>query len=302
MERVRCNLCGADEAVVRYPCTIPDASQADDWSAYACTYSGYGQHHTIVKCTRCGLVYSSPRFDDHEIADTYAAVKDALYVEEREGRVLTFEHHLKPLEKLTGPPNGRRLLDVGCHVGVFVEIAVQHGWDAWGVDPSHWAVTQGQERQLRIVQGTLATADLPEESFDVVTMWDTIEHVSDPAATLRRAHARLNPGGLLVVHTIDIDSPFARLMGARWPWLMEMHLFYFSRATLRAMLEKCGFDVLSVRPQGRYLRLGYLANRVTGLAPAIGRPAERLVTWLHVRSKAVRVNLGDLMTVYARRH
>jgi len=109
----------------------------------------------------------------------------------------------------------------------------------------------------------------------------------------------LKPNGLLVVHTIDIESLFARLMGARWPWLMEMHIYYFSRRTLRTMLEQCGFQVLSDRPQGRYLRLGYLMNRVSALVPAIGRPSEWLVTKLRLRGWAVPVNLGDLFTAYA---
>jgi hypothetical protein len=90
-------------------------------------------------------------------------------------------------------------------------------------------------------------------------------------------------------------------MGAHWPWLMEMHIYYFSRRTLRQMLEQCGFHVLSDRPQGRYLRLGYLMSRVGALMPVVGRPAEWLVTRLRLRSVAVPVNLGDLFTAYARR-
>ena len=130
MEHVRCSLCGADEARVRFPCTIREPASAENWSAYACTHSGYGRHHTIVECSQCGLVYTTPRLDDHDILDTYEAVEDTLYVEEREGRVLTFEHHLEPLEELAGPPVGRPLLDVGCYVGVFVQIAAEHGWQA----------------------------------------------------------------------------------------------------------------------------------------------------------------------------
>lgn len=300
MESVRCNLCGADDAAVLYPSTIADG-QAGDWSAYACTHAGYGRHHTIVQCRRCGLVYTNPRLDRHDIAYTYEAVQDPLYLEEREGRVLTFEHHLKPLERITGLPNGRPLLDVGCYTGIFVEIAVRHGWDAWGVEPSHWAVEEAQRRGLHVVQGTLDTADLPEAFFDVVTLWDVIEHLIDPYSALCHVHRLLKPDGLLVVHTIDIESLFARLMGARWPWLMEMHIYYFSRRTLRAMLESCGFRVLSDRPQGRYLRLGYLMNRVGALVPWMGRPAERLVTRLGLRGVAVPVNLGDLFTAYARK-
>jgi len=300
MESVRCNLCGADDVAVLYPSTITDG-QASDWSAYACTHAGYGRHHTIVQCQRCGLVYTSPRLDRQDIANTYEAVQDPLYLEEREGRVLTFEHHLKPLERITGAPDGRPLLDVGCYTGVFVEIAMRHGWDAWGLEPSYWAVEEARKRGLHVVQGTLDTADLPESFFDVVTLWDVIEHLTDPRSALRHAHRLLKPDGLLVVHTIDIESLFARLMRARWPWLMEMHIYYFSRRTLRAMLEQCGFRVLSDRPQGRYLRLGYLMNRVGALMPLIGRPAERLVTRLGLRGVAVPVNLGDLFTAYARK-
>jgi len=285
---------------MRYPSTIRQGEQGD-WRSFRCTHGGYGQHPPIVQCWRCGLVYTDPRPDGHDIVETYQAVEDPLYLEEREGRVLTFEHHLKPLERLTGPPDGRSLLDVGCYVGIFVEIATRHGWEAWGVDPSCWAVEQAQTRGLHVVQGTLATINLPEATFDVVTMWDVIEHVTDPRGTLQQAYRLLKPGGLVVAHTMDIDSPFARLMGARWPWLMEMHIYYFSRRTLRAMLEKCGFQVLSDRPQGRYLRLGYLMNRVGALSPLVGRPAEWLVTKLGLRGLAVPVNLGDLFTVYARK-
>ncbi len=300
MEKVRCNLCGADDVAVLYPSTVTDG-HTSDWSAYACTHAGYGRHYTIARCQRCGLVYTNPRLDRQDIANTYEAVQDPLYLEEREGRVLTFEHHLKPLERITGPPNGRPLLDVGCYTGIFVEIAVRHGWDAWGLEPSHWAVEEARKRGLHVVQGTLDTADLPESFFDVITLWDVIEHLTDPRSALRHAYRLLKPDGLLVVHTIDIESLFARLMGAYWPWLMEMHIYYFSRRTLRAMLQDCGFRVLSDRPQGRYLRLGYLMNRVGALMPWVGRPAERLVTRLGLRGVAVPVNLGDLFTAYARK-
>ncbi len=170
MEHVRCDLCGADDARVRYPCTLEDGDSGD-WRAFRCTHSGYGKHHVIVQCRRCGLVYTDPRPEVQDIEKTYQAVEDALYEEERAGRVLTFERHLKPLEQLAGPPAGRPLLDVGCYTGVFVEIAARHGWKAWGVEPARWAVERAQARGLRVVQGTLDSRDLPDEGFDVVTMW-----------------------------------------------------------------------------------------------------------------------------------
>jgi 2-polyprenyl-3-methyl-5-hydroxy-6-metoxy-1,4-benzoquinol methylase len=300
MEHVICDLCGSDRYKVRFPSTL-DRGQDDGLSAYRCTSIGYGRHHTIVECLECGLVYANPRYDSGEMLSKYEAVEDPLYVEEREGRVLTFERHLRPLEEIMPPGDGRRLLDVGCHVGVFVEIAARHGWDTWGVEPSQWAAELAQQAGLQVVEGTMATADFEDASFDVITMWDVIEHLEQPSDEVFQAFRLLKPGGMLVAHTMDLDSVFARLMGNRWPWLMEMHLYYFTRQTLTKLMEKAGFQVLSVKAQGRYLRLGYLATRVAALSQTLGQSLQWLFDRLHLAERAVPINLGDLVTIYARK-
>lgn len=301
MEYIACNLCGSTRTRLRYPCTVSESDPLPA-SELCCTSSGYGRHHTIVQCQQCGLVYTNPRPDCNDLIESYEAVQDPLYLQERQGRVLTFTHHLGPLEKITGPANGRRLLDVGCYTGVFLDIAAGHGWEAWGIDPSRWAVEQARARGLNVVEGTLASAHLPAESFAVATMWDVIEHLANPFEELRHVWRILEPGGLLVVHTMDIDSLFARVMGARWPWLMEMHIYYFSRRTLRAMLEKAGFEVIRIEPQGRYQSLEYLGTRVTALfGPTLGRPVEWLIRALRVGRMTMPINLGDLVTAYARK-
>jgi ubiquinone/menaquinone biosynthesis C-methylase UbiE len=205
------------------------------------------------------------------------------------------------MEHFTGTANGRQLLDVGAYTGVFVDIAARHGWDAWGIEPSLWAVDLARQEGLQMVGGTLEDSTFEDSSFDVVTMWDVIEHVANPMATMHAAYRVLKPGGFLVVHTMDLGSPFARLMGKRWPWFMEMHLFYFTRQTMRLMLEKAHFEVVWMGAQGRYLQAGYLASRVTALSPLLGRPLEWLMTALKLRKIPLRVNLGDLFTTYARK-
>ncbi|MGH2592809.1 MAG: class I SAM-dependent methyltransferase [Anaerolineae bacterium] len=299
MQYVTCNSCGSSETRPRFRSTLPDDVLPHGPDAFRCTHSGYGRHHAIVQCTNCGLVYTNPRLEGSQILDSYVAVEDPLYLQEREGRVLTFERHLRPLEKLKPPPG--RLLDVGAYTGVFVEIAGRHGWEAWGIEPSHWAVGEARQRGLpHMVEGTLDSVDLPATSFDVVTMWDVIEHVTDPFLEIQHAQRLLKPGGVLVVHTMDIDSPFARMMGARWPWLMEMHIYFFSRRTLKAMLAKAGFTVIRAAPQGRYLRLGYFATRVGGLlGQPVGRAFGGLFKLLRLSQAPIPINLGDLFTAYA---
>jgi 2-polyprenyl-3-methyl-5-hydroxy-6-metoxy-1,4-benzoquinol methylase len=297
VQNVACNLCGHDETKVRFASTLSDDTPSQDAEAFLCTSKGYGRHHRIVECRQCRLVYTNPRWDDAQIVDSYVAVEDPTYLEEREGRVLTFERHLRPLERLHAPPG--KLLDVGAYTGVFVELATQHGWDAWGVEPSHWAVEQARQRGLNMIEGPLGSSDITHESFDVVTMWDVIEHLNDPFTEIQQASRLLKPGGLLVVHTMDICSRFARLMGRRWPWLMEMHIYYFSRQTLSAMLERAGFRVIRAVPQGRYSRFGYLATRVGGFSPRLGRILGRLVRAVHLDQVPIPLNFGDLITAYA---
>jgi 2-polyprenyl-3-methyl-5-hydroxy-6-metoxy-1,4-benzoquinol methylase len=301
-ERVNCDLCGSNEVALLYPGTLPEEeSRSHHVEALQCTYLGYGVHGPIVRCRHCGLVYINPRPNSSDVLDDYEDVVDELYVLEREGRVLTFRRHLRPLERIVGPPNGKRLLDVGCHIGVFVDVAQRRGWDAWGVEPSRWATEQARAQGLRVLNGTLATAGFEDASFDIITMWDVIEHLPHPQAELRQAHRLLKPGGAVVIHTIDIESSFARIMGHRWPWLMEMHLYYFSPRTLRRMLEDVGFEVIHSSPQGRYLRLGYLVSRLQPYSRPLYRLLDGFVTRLGLSRVALPINLGDLFTMYAQK-
>lgn len=297
---VICNLCGQNDYVVRFPATMRPQEQIVV-DAFSCTNPGYGHHAQIVQCRNCGYVYANPRWSGAEILQAYTAVTDETYVQERAGRELTFRKHLQSLEKRVGKANGRSLLDVGAYIGVFVETAVAAGWQACGVEPSEWAASMAQQHGLQVIHGTQDAPDLVDKQFDLVTMWDVIEHVADPSGEIGKAYQLIKPGGWLVIHTMDIDSLIAKLMKARWPWLMDMHIHYFSQKTLRAMLEKNGFEVISSGAEGRYLRLNYLISRVEALNRPLGRLAAWLVNGLRLGQVAVPLNFGDLFTVYAKR-
>jgi 2-polyprenyl-3-methyl-5-hydroxy-6-metoxy-1,4-benzoquinol methylase len=275
--------------------------QPMDVDAFRCTNAGYGHHPQIVTCDYCGHVYANPRWSEDEIVAAYTAVEDQIYVTERIGRVLTFRKHLVAMEQYVGAANGRSLLDVGAYIGVFVEVAKAAGWNACGVEPSTWAAQEARRRGLNVIQGTQDAPALHDSQFDVLTMWDVIEHMAEPLAEVQKAYQLLRPGGWLVVHTMDINSLVARLMGPHWPWLMDMHLHYFSRQSMAYMLAQAGFEVAWSGAQGRYLRLGYLASRLGGLNGSLGRLAEWGISRLNMAETAVPINFGDLFTVYARK-
>jgi 2-polyprenyl-3-methyl-5-hydroxy-6-metoxy-1,4-benzoquinol methylase len=205
------------------------------------------------------------------------------------------------MESIIGRANNRSLLDVGCYTGIFVDVALAHGWNAWGIEPSHWAATIAQSQKLPVVEGTLQSVQIADESQDVVTLWDVVEHMPNPQAELREVARVIKRGGWIVVHTMDIDSITARIMGQRWPWLMKMHLIYFSQQTLANMLYKVGFEPTYSRAMGRYLRLGYFSTRVTALSPAVGRLFSFAINKVKLQQLPIPLNFGDLFTVYAKK-
>jgi len=301
LEHVICNLCCEDDTFLRFPSTLEELVDSASWEAFRCTHPGYGIHPPIVQCKHCGLVYTDPRPRRDAIKRNYEIVEDPLYLQERSARELTFEKHLHSFEKFTGPAQGRRLLDVGAYLGVFVEIANNHGWDAWGLEPSFWASNYARERGLNMTQGTLEEANFLSSSFDAITMWDVIEHLGDPLSEMRHVQHILKPGGWIAVHTMDVESRFAKLMGSRWPWLMEMHVYFFSRPTLTKMLEAAGFQVVTVRSEGRYLRLKYLTTRLRPYSKFLGDVVEGITGTTELDKIPLRINLGDLITAYARK-
>ncbi|MDJ0754082.1 MAG: class I SAM-dependent methyltransferase [Ardenticatenaceae bacterium] len=302
MKEVHCNLCGQNDYSVRYPATLGrEDHHAPDARAFRCTSLDYGRHAQIVTCNKCGHVYANPVWDEDELLMLYGDVEDTTYIEERIGRVLTFQKHLKAFEKITGPGNGRTLLDVGAYIGVFVDVACQAGWNASGVEPSAWAVEIARQQHLPILHGTLDHPDLAANSFEAITMWDVIEHVADPAGELAKAYKLLKPGGYIAVHTMDIDSLLSRLLGPRWPWLMTMHIQFFSQRTLATMLEKVGFEIVWSAVQGRYLRLNYLSSRLTGVVPAAGSLFDQAIHAFNIADRPIPINFGDLFTIYAKK-
>jgi 2-polyprenyl-3-methyl-5-hydroxy-6-metoxy-1,4-benzoquinol methylase len=290
----RCYLCGGGRIALRFHARggAPDVAAA----AYCCTSFGHRRHGPIWVCEDCGLLFQSPVPAEPALLDAYGAVEDPVYLAEKENRYLTFRKALA----LLGPPAGRRLLDVGAYCGFFVDVARQAGFDAEGVELSRWAVSHARALGLPVRNETIEERARSGARFDVVTLWDVVEHLADPRRDLAHAFELLRPGGRLHVSTIDAASPIARALGARWPWLMDMHLVYFDRRTLPRLLEEVGFRVVSRRLYTHTVSAGYLVRKLAASFPAAA-PLLRTLGRAVPATLPVPVNLGDNMVVTAER-
>jgi SAM-dependent methyltransferase len=142
-----------------------------------------------------------------------------------------------------------RLLDVGCGTGHFLAAMRRCGWQVDGEDMTPAAVRIARGRHgLNIFEGTLEEAAYPDESFDAVTLWNVIEHVPDPPATIREVARILKPDGLIVMGTPNVDAFDARIFGELWAlWEAPRHFNVFSPKTLSRVLTEAGYSGVESR-------------------------------------------------------
>jgi SAM-dependent methyltransferase len=290
----RCYLCREERLKLRFPGRPPPAGHLRQ--TYACTNFGHGSHPEIWRCLRCGLLFQWPMPAAEDLLRAYRAVEDPLYEEEREGRYVTFRRVVQKL----GPGEGRRLLDVGAYCGYFLDVARQAGYRAEGIELSAWAASRAALLGVAVEDESLADRAASGRRYDVVTMWDVVEHLADPRAELASAFRLVSPGGRLYLSTIDAASLVARVMGRRWPWLMDMHLYYFTRHTIAKLLQEAGFEVDGIGLYTHVVSAGYLLRKAGATFPPAA-PVFRRLAAVPPPHWRVPVNLGDNMLVSARR-
>lgn len=243
-----CALCGSEDRVIVYG------------NAHDLLYGTPG-YFDIVRCRECGLVYLCPRPTPECLGDYYpeqygpfsldsgvSPVRAALRLVAQLPYCIRFGR-----PTLTLRPFGRgRMLDVGCGGGAYLARMQALGWDVYGVDPSEVAVRHARNMvgTRQVYTGTIESLDAAVRDFDLITMLHCLEHVPSPSSTLREAHDRLAPGGLLRILVPDVSGFEAKVFGRYWTGLdVPRHLYDFSGETLLALLDRTGFVIESWRPQ-----------------------------------------------------
>jgi 2-polyprenyl-3-methyl-5-hydroxy-6-metoxy-1,4-benzoquinol methylase len=298
---IDCPLCGAPEFEVvkeaRYPPTITLEDMKQRFSAS----SDHELLDQVVRCRGCNLVYVNPRLDAQVVTGGYSDAEDPLFVAQNDARIHTFKRTLQGiLKKLKLSASGKRLLDVGCAGGAFPAAARDVGFDVVGVEPSRW-LTEFARRTygIDVRQGILEGNMFPPQSFDVITLWDVIEHLPEPTETLKLVQSLLKPGGMLFVNYPDIHSVAARIMGKRWPFWLSVHLLYYTPETMKAQLRRTGFEPLWFASGWPSLPVGYVARRaVPYFKPAAILPP--VLDFLRLSKLPVTYNMGQTLVVSRR--
>lgn len=294
MKNIICNLCGADDYTVVYE-KIPDREDVDITAKYSAA-KGVLCTDQVVKCNKCGLVYINPRLEENTIINAVSEGDDTFYVSQREGRIETFKRGIELVEIFS--PKGK-ILDIGCAAGFFLTAAKERGWETYGVEPNTYLSEYGKkEFELNVFNGTLKEAGFQDNFFDVVTMWDVLEHTTDPLSELQEANRILKKGGVLVVNFPDFSSIWAKIFRRKWWFLLSHHLYYFTPKTLKLMLDKGGFEVIEQRPHAQKLKIGYMIDMIDRLSKdfisqSIYKISKFFVKLLHIENVQVSYYLSQ---------
>lgn len=279
------------------------------WPHTVCNHCGSTDAHlvaqvdgyTLVRCASCDLAFIADPPAPASLAAMYQASNDyhaSLHDPASRDYARMADVARQHLAFVRRWASRGRLLDVGCSTGLFLNEARQAGFDPYGVEFSASSAQFARDHfDVQVTDGDIHAVASEPESYDIVTMFDVIEHVRDPAGDIAAAYRLLRPGGTFILSTPNIDGlfprasePLARPLGY-WPHVEPpWHLYQFSVRTLSAMLERRGFATLGTRHTA--IDLGY----TFGSARDLQRSPKRLAYALAFAPLAwagPKIGMGD---------
>lgn len=242
-------------------CCVCGETQARQWRKSGDNLLGGPEIYTAVKCVTCGTVRLFPRPDANTMRrayspQTYARAENGTGKNPGLAKRLDvfFDHQAQrantAFERFAAPTVPRRVLDVGCGDGRFLQAMQKRGWDGVGLETDAHAAALARKRAatLPVYETTLETADLPPASFGMVSLLHVLEHVPDPRETLGGCYEMLAPGGLLLLALPNAQSMEANIFGANWYQLdLPRHFWGFGPQNLVRLAIETGFTNPTLR-------------------------------------------------------
>lgn len=261
----------------------------------------------LWKCRVCGHVFADLDLDKYAIAEIYK--KDYFfgeeyydYIADRHVTQKNFMLRWNELQKFVDPMRHKSLLEIGCAYGFFLDLVNGKFVESQGIDVSADGIRYAtEELKLSVQLGDFIDMRYSDRKFDVVCVWDTIEHLINPHDYIEKIARHTDSGALLAITTGDIESLNARMQKERWRLIHPpTHIHYFSKKTLTMLLDKHGFDVVYNKYCGFYRSIENVSYNIFVL--------RKKIPWVHAllsRSGLTAINfylnLNDIMYLIARK-
>lgn len=260
----------------------------------------------LKRCTSCGFITADMALSDAELAalygeDYFHGNEYRNYVSEEASLKNNFRRRIETLKKLIPDLRQRRVFEIGCAYGFFLDEVKNDVAAASGIDISADATRYARDTKgVDAITGSYSDYSAPAD-IGVIAMWDTIEHLPRPDLFIEKAGRDVMPGGYIAVTTGDIASLNARFRGKHWRMIHPpTHMHYFSVDTLSKLLDRHGFDVIHVSHPGNARDLRSILHFILDLRLGWGGLYRRIAGW-RIFNLSLSMNLFDIMFVVARR-
>lgn len=294
-----CPICGSKTFSVLMKSTYHENLTKNDLKEIYSSSSDHMLMDQLVKCDSCNLVYINPQVRSDIVMSSYTEAVDETFIKQNPLRITTFQRNLLSLCRRLNiqPTKEKSVLDIGCAGGAFPVAANNAGFSVVGIEPSRWLSEQARNRYgLDIRTGPLEAQDFGMRKFDLITLWDVIEHLTAPVEVIQKSRELLSDGGLLIVNYPDYDSYACKVFGKRWPFFLSVHLIYFTPDTIRRFLSDQGFEVILIRPYWQTLELGYALERASAYF-GLFKILAKLTRILGLAKLPLRYNMGQTLLV-----
>lgn len=200
----------------------------------------------LVSCQSCGFTFSQKIPSQEELLNFYEGYGRNDYLSP-----LTIKRYEELLDKFEKHRKTNKILDVGCGIGYFLEIAKKRGWEVYGTEYTDKAIEICKGKGIKMQQGKLNPADFPPLSFDIITSFEVLEHINNPVEEIKNFNVLVRNGGLIYVTTPNFNSLLRYKLKEKYDVItFPEHLTYFTPKTLKQLFISTGFTKLKIETTG----------------------------------------------------
>lgn len=257
----------------------------------------YKFNNKLLKCKDCGFVRAQDKYFKIDPFKLYSRnyFKASDYGDYQLEQPALEKNFIDRINRIRCYKKGGSLLEIGCAYGYFLKLAKKH-YQSFGIDLDPKVTSQARKISgVTVYTGDFLTTKFSPNYFDVICLFDTIEHLKNPDLYLEKIWQSLAPKGLVVIETGDIESLLAKIQGASWRLITPpFHLQYFSQKSLTRLLEKYGFKVVRIDRVSFYRTIRQILYKLTRNQKLISLVSPLL-------SKSFPLNTYDLLLLIAQK-
>jgi len=257
-----CPICKFEYTILIYKRKISNIN-----ATYSCTSLDHSAKPSVFKCLGCGIYFLPKEEIPGHLELCYEEVIDTNYIQNINSKEKTFKNAFSKIVKkyISDKSN---ILEIGSYCGIFLDILNKNNISAIGIEPSKWAVDYARNNNvLNIINSNIENFynNVSNEKYNIIIAWDVIEHISDPLLIFKLGIKVQKGGDYIVISTIDIESSIAKILGYRWPWIMNMHIFYFGSKSLEYCANTIGYKLIEVGNYTHFTGILYAIKKIVSL-------------------------------------